>query len=72
MSPDYRCEIVIYWSEPDQSFVAEVPELPGCMADGATYSAALEEAGLAIREWVRTANELGREVPAPAGRRVFA
>jgi predicted RNase H-like HicB family nuclease len=72
VSADYRYEIVIYWSELDQTFVAEVPELPGCMADGPTYEAALREAGVVIREWVSAARELGREVPQPAGRRMFA
>jgi predicted RNase H-like HicB family nuclease len=71
MSPDYRYEIVIYWSEPDQAFVAEVPELAGCAADGPTYRGALEQAELAIGEWVSTAAELGREIPKPRGRLVI-
>jgi predicted RNase H-like HicB family nuclease len=65
---DHRYEIVIYWSEPDQAFVAEVPELAGCMADGPTYRAALAHAEAAIDEWIATANELGREIPKPRGR----
>ena len=60
-------EIVIYWSDQDQAYVAEVPELAGCMADGATYRAALEEAQRAIDEWIATARELGREIPKPRG-----
>ena len=72
MSVDYRYEIVIYWSEPDQSFVAEVPELAGCMADGPTYRAALDQAEAAIREWITTANDLGREIPKPRGRLLLA
>ena len=72
MSPEYRYEIIIYWSEPDQAFVAEVPELAGCMADGQTYRAALDEAEVAIREWIEIARELGREIPKPRGRRVYA
>jgi predicted RNase H-like HicB family nuclease len=72
MSADYRYEIVIYWSEPDQAFVAEVPELAGCMADGPTYRAALEQAELVIAEWIATAKDLGREIPAPRGRLLLA
>jgi len=68
MNPDYRYEIVIYWSDPDQAFVAEVPELPGCMADGPTYRAALEQAEAVIGIWIKTAKELGREIPKPRGR----
>ena len=69
---DYRYEIVIYWSESDQCFVAEVPELAGCMADGSTYRAALEHAEVVIREWIATANGLGREIPKPRGRLLLA
>ena len=69
---DHRYEIVIYWSEPDQSYVAEVPELAGCMADGGTYGEALERAQLAIDEWIATAQELSREIPKPKGRVVLA
>jgi predicted RNase H-like HicB family nuclease len=72
MSVDYRYEIVIYWSEPDQVFIAEVPELPGCMADGPTYRTALEHAEVVIREWIATATELGREIPKPRGRLLLA
>jgi predicted RNase H-like HicB family nuclease len=71
-SPEYRYEIIIYWSDPDQAFVAEVPELPGCMADGPTYRAALEEAEGVIRQWIETAQELGREIPKPRGRLLYA
>ena len=72
MSADRRYEIVIYWSEPDQAFVAEVPELPGCMADGASYRDALENAEVAIGEWIETAESLGRAIPKPRGRLLFA
>ncbi|MBA3656250.1 MAG: type II toxin-antitoxin system HicB family antitoxin [Gemmatimonadaceae bacterium] len=72
MIPDYRYEIIIYWSEPDHAFVAEVPELAGCAADGATYRSALENAESAIREWIDTALGLGREIPAPRGKLLFA
>ena len=70
--PDYRYEIIIYWSDPDQAFVAEVPELPGCAADGATYAAALAQAEVVIQEWIETARELGREIPKPRGRLLYA
>ena len=68
----YRYEVIIYWSSEDEAFVAEVPELPGCMADGKTYREALANAEVTIREWVETAKELGRPIPEPKGRLVFA
>jgi predicted RNase H-like HicB family nuclease len=67
-----RYEIIIYWSQEDGSFVAEVPELPGCMADGDTYQEALSNAEVIIQEWLDTARELGRTIPEPKGRLVFA
>jgi len=68
-----KYEIIIYWSEEDTAFVAEVPELPGCAAHGATHEAALDSAQEAIRLWIDTANEFGDAVPKPKGRRlVFA
>jgi predicted RNase H-like HicB family nuclease len=67
-----RYEIIIYWSEDDSTFVAEVPELAGCMADGETYQEALANAEVIIGEWLETARELGRAVPEPKGRLVFA
>jgi predicted RNase H-like HicB family nuclease len=72
MSEQYRYEIIIYWSEEDHAFVAEVPELPGCMADGATYSEAVANVEVIIGEWIETARELGREVPEPKGRLMSA
>lgn len=63
-------EIIIYWSKDDEAFVAEVPELPGCAADGATYQEALANAEIVIREWLETAKELGRPIPEPKGRLV--
>lgn len=72
MKPDYRYEVILYWSDPDQAFIAEVPELSGCAADGPTYEAALEAAGVAIREWINTARELGRSIPKPKGRLLLA
>jgi predicted RNase H-like HicB family nuclease len=67
-----KYEIIIYWSADDDSFIAEVPELPGCMADGETYQEALANAEVIIQEWMETAKELGRTVPEPKGRLVFA
>jgi len=67
-----RYEIIIYWSKEDRSFVAEVPELSGCMADGKTYQEALANAEVVIREWIETAKELGRPIPKPKGRLLFA
>ena len=67
-----KYEVIIYWSEADQTFVAEVPELPGCMADGATYQEALANVEVIAKEWIETARELGREVPEPKGRLVYA
>lgn len=68
MHPKY--EIILYWSEDDQSFVAEVPELPGCMAHGESQVSALINVNEAIALWIATAEELGRVVPAPKGRRL--
>jgi len=67
-----RYEIVIYWSEADEAFIAEVPELPGCMADGQTYQEALANAETVVREWIETARELGRSIPRPKGRLMYA
>jgi len=64
--------VVIYWSEEDQSFLAEVPELPGCMSDGATYQKALANVEVIINEWIEAAQQLGRPIPQPKGRLVFA
>jgi len=65
-------EIILYWSKDDQAFIAEVPELPACAADGATYQEALANVELVIREWIETARELGRPVPNPRGRLIYA
>lgn len=67
-----KCTIIIYWSEEDQAYIAEVPELAGCMADGATYQEALANAEVIIREWIETAKELGRTIPQPKGRLKYA
>ena len=67
-----KYEVIIYWSAEDQAFIAEVPELPGCAADGKTYKEALAAVEVVIREWIEAATELGRPIPAPKGRLVFA
>ena len=67
-----RYEVIIYWSKEDDAFIAEVPELPGCAADGATYQEALSNVEVIIKEWVETAKELGRPIPEPKGRLMFA
>lgn len=69
---DTRYEIIIFWSKEDQAYVAEVPELPGCMADGETYQQALSSAEQIIQEWIETAQELGRSIPEPKGRLTYA
>jgi len=72
MSHDTRYEIILYWSEKDYAFIAEVPELPGCAADGTTYQEALANVQTIIMEWIETAQELGRPIPQPNGRLMFA
>lgn len=67
-----RYEIILYWSEVDQAFIAEVPELPGCAADGATYQEAVQNAEIVIQEWIETAQALGRPIPEAKGRLLFA
>ena len=67
-----RYEIILYWSDEDQAVIAEVPELPGCAADGETYEDALSNVRTIMDEWVETARDLGREVPKPKGRLMFA
>jgi len=70
MSANY--EVIIYWSADDQAFIAEAPELPGCMADGGTYQGALANLEVVMQEWIETASELGRPIPQPRGRLMFA
>jgi len=67
-----KYEIIMYWSSEDDSFVAEVPELPGCMADGQSYQEALSNAERMIDEWIETAKSLGRPIPQPKGRLAYA
>ncbi len=67
-----RYEIIMYWSHEDEAFIAEVPELLGCAADGATYQEALSHLEVVMQEWVETAQALGRPIPEPKGRLLFA
>jgi predicted RNase H-like HicB family nuclease len=67
-----RYEINLYWSEEDQAFIAEVPELPGCAADGETYQEALQNVEVIMQEWIETAQELGRSIPEPKQRLMSA
>ena len=67
-----RYELIIYWSEDDNTFVVEVPELPGCMADGQTYAEAVKNAEEIINEWIETARKLGRPIPEPRGKLAYA
>ncbi len=67
-----KYEIIIYWSEEDEAFIAEVPELPGCMADGKTYQEVISNVEVIIQEWIETANELDRPIPQPKGRLMYA
>ncbi len=65
-----KYEIIIFWSDEDDAYVADVPELPGCMAHGDTYESALANAKEAIRLWLETAKEFGDPIPAPKGKRL--
>ena len=66
-----KYEMIFCWSDEGQAFIAEVPELPGCVADGQTYQEALANAEVVIQEWIEIARELGRPIPTPKGRLVF-
>ena len=68
----HKYERIIYWSDADERFIVEVPELAGCMADGATPEEALKNAEMVINEWIETAKELGREIPQPKGKLLYA
>lgn len=68
----FKYEIIIHWSEEDQRYIAEVPELPGCMADGETYEEAVRNAQVVISEWIETAKSLGRNIPEPRGKLMYA
>ena len=67
-----KYEVILYWSEEDQAFVAEMPELPGCMADGGSYRDALQAVERVAEEWITTARQLGRPIPRPKGRLLYA
>ena len=67
-----KYELIIYWSESDEAFIVEVPELPGCMADGQTYVEAVTNVEIVIQQWLETARELGRDIPIPKGRLLYA
>jgi predicted RNase H-like HicB family nuclease len=67
-----KYEMIIYWSAEDSAFIVEVPELPGCIADGETYQEAVQNAEIVIQQWIETAQELGRDIPTPKGRLLFA
>jgi len=67
-----KYEVIIYWSEEDRAFIAEVPELPGCAADGETYQEALQNLEIIMQERIETANAQGRPIPQPKGRLMFA
>lgn len=68
----YKYEMLVYWSEEDGKFIAEVPELAGCLADGANYLEAVQNAQVVISEWIETAQSLGRDVPDPKGKLIYA
>ena len=68
----FKYEIIIYWSDEDEAYIAEVPELPGCMADGKTHDEVLKNVTQVIKEWLETAEELGREIPKLKGRLIYA
>lgn len=67
-----KYEIIVHWSTEDNAFIAEVPELPGCMADGKTYEGALQNIQIIMEEWITTAKSLDREIPVPKGRLIYA
>ena len=72
MKINHKYEIIIYWSKDDEAYIAEVPELLGCMADGETYHEALENVEIIINEWIETAENLGRFIPKPKGKLMYA
>jgi len=68
----YKYEVILFWSAEDDAFIAEVPELPGCFADGVTQKQAIDNVETAVAEWIETAKVMGRSVPQPRGRLRFA
>ena len=69
---DWKYEMIVYWSNEDQAYIVEVPELAGCMADGPTYREAVSNAEVIISEWIESARELGRPIPQPRGKLMYA
>ncbi|MBD2676668.1 MULTISPECIES: type II toxin-antitoxin system HicB family antitoxin [Nostoc] len=67
----FRYEVILYWSRENQAFIAEVPELPGCAADGETYQEALYNVEIVMQEWIETAKDLGRSIPDPRPRSMY-
>ena len=67
-----KYEVIIYWSKDDDAYIAEVPELAGCMADGSSYVEAINNAQIVIQQWIDTANDLGKPIPEPKGKLMFA
>lgn len=67
-----KYELIIYWSEEDRAFIVEVPELPGCMADGESYEQAVVNVQMVIEQWIETARELGKPIPQPKGKLMYA
>lgn len=72
MQNKWKYEIILYWSDDDQAYIAEVPELPGCASDGLTYQQALDNVEVIIQEWIETAKALKRPIPEPRGRLLYA
>jgi predicted RNase H-like HicB family nuclease len=72
MKNNHKYEIIIYWSKEDEAYIAEVPELAGCMADGLTYQEAVSNVQIVIDEWIQTAKQLGRQIPQPKGKLMYA
>ena len=68
----HKYEVIVWWGEKDQAYIAEVPELPGCKGDGGTYEETLKNVQLIISEWIKTAKELGRKIPEPEGKLMYA
>ncbi|OGF66826.1 MAG: hypothetical protein A2Y62_10610 [Candidatus Fischerbacteria bacterium RBG_13_37_8] len=68
----HRYEVIIFWSEEDKAYIAEVPELPGCMADGKSYYEALQNVQVMIDEWIETPRSMGRSSPKPKGKLMYA
>ena len=72
MANDIKYEIILYWRREDGAFIADVPELPGCAADGVSYQEAVANVEVVIQEWIETAHALGRPIPSPRGRLLYA